>query len=244
MSKKHMSKKQKARHTSYTADTANNSNKEKPVMKTSIWTRIKTWVSGTTKKVVAFARSLFTRTRTALRTATKAIRNSRTFKAVTFAIPSVRKFLHNVMALFTLVAGVSGLAVAPVTTVAIFAGAFLGFHGLAFLVGKLDEAARRGARWANVVHDILDVVARAVVYTAEAFTAYVVVVTVATAPSVAAVILTFAAVFPIVIEIGMRAQAANYQERVDAAMGAQDDEDRFYEDMSEESDPFGPASVR
>lgn len=141
--------------------TPNSSTKE-TVMKTSIWTRVKAWVSGTAKKVASKARIVLSQLRSVLGRTVAEVRSNRVVKAIVFVVPSVTRFLNNVLAFIAIAFSITGLVIAPLQTFAALAAAYIAFKAMAWAVGKLDVSARRGSRVANIVLDIADVIGHAV----------------------------------------------------------------------------------
>lgn len=232
-----MQNRQQRRSAKFNPNSNTNSTTE-PVMKNNIWTRIKSWVSRSTKKVATFTKTFTAR----IGAAFKRVANSKAVKAIAFVVPSVRRFLKNCIVFTGVVLTVAGLLVAPLTTFVTLSALYVGFLGMAWAVGKLDAQARRGARWANIVLDILDVIGQAVVFTAEVGMAVLLVAANAGA-SIGLVLFKLALVTCVIaIDVVARKKVADYQTRVTAAMPDAQVEDFGTHAAVRGIDPFASAS--
>ncbi len=197
-----------------TTKTPNSNTNKEPLVKNNIWTRVKTWFTKTAKTVATFTKGLVARVSAAFRR----IALSKSVKAVAFVIPSIRRFLRNCVAFTALVLSLAGMIINPIATFLVLTGAYLGFLGMAWVVGKLDYAARRGSRAANIVLDVADVVAKAVVITLEVGMGVLLVVMNA-ASSAGLIVFKIALVGTAIgLDVVARKAAIDYKARVDAAM--------------------------
>lgn len=232
-----MTNRAQRRSAKFTNNSNANSTKE-PVVKNNIWTRIKSWVSRSTKKVATFTKTLSARVSAAFRR----IASSRVVKAIAFVVPSVRRFLRNCVVFTGVVLTIVGLLVAPLVTFMTLSSLYIGFLGMAWVVGKLDIKARQGARWANIVLDVLDVIGKAVLLTAEIGVGTMLLVANA-GVSIGVALFKLALISCVIaIDVVARKKVADYQTRVTAAMP-----DAVVEDFGTHAavrgvDPFAAAS--